>query len=190
MIAQAGADTSQWFQHEESLQWAPAKMWTMFCGTIPAFAFVILYEQTQRGSDAEKQEFFKSLEDALFVFYKEYSKKIAPLRGCVPNPAERRKVTEMYNVEDDINMGMDTILGIIFPGRLHQYQSDLAAGMTSSGPHAPFEYAAMRLAADLTGVPAPKSLAGQSAEELGIMACGTAIIPLIEFGSAYIQNRP
>jgi len=190
MIAQAGAETSMWFNENESLQWAPAKMWTMFCGTIPAFAFVIMYEQSQRGTESEKQEFFKSLEDALFVFYKEYSKKVAPLRECVPNAAERSKVCDMYNVDDDINMGMDTILGIIFPGRLHQYQSDLAASIASASVHAPFEYAAMRLAADLTGVPTPKSLVGQSAEELGILAYGDAIIPLIEFGNAYTQNRP
>lgn len=190
LIIDAGQSTSQWYQHEESLQWNQAQLWVTFCGTISTFASLIAIESISAPQDKRNREFFKSLEDALFAIYNEYSKlHMVSLRACIPLESERVVVRNTFNISDNTQMRMDTILGVIFPIRLQVYQKDLIQGYASERIHAPYDYLAMRLAAHLTGIETPVSLVGHTAHELGIMSYGSALTPLFEFGSAYINQR-
>jgi len=84
---------------------------------------------------------------------------------------------------------MDMLLGIIFPNRSKLHQTDWVEGLQSKGIGFPAEYAAMRLAADLIGIPTPSSLRGLTAEELGIMPYGAALIPLKNFAFSYMERE-
>lgn len=85
---------------------------------------------------------------------------------------------------------MDMILGVIFPERLARYQVDWADGFTSRSGCGPAVYAAMRLTADLTGVVTPNSLVGHTADELGLMSFGSALVVLTDFVASYISECP
>jgi hypothetical protein len=83
---------------------------------------------------------------------------------------------------------MDMVLGIILPKRLSNYQKDWGSALFDLQRVTVAEYAAMRLAADLTGVPTPASLVGQSVATLGIGdSYGPAFRALTEFATGYLQ---
>ncbi|MEX2581627.1 MAG: hypothetical protein WD342_21395 [Verrucomicrobiales bacterium] len=186
-IAEGCADTSKWLAHEDELQWAPAQMWTMFCASLPAFSFVIYSERTRNANDADAQKFISEVSNSLFVFFHEYSKKNRniPLRNLIPVASERQRICSETDLSENMNTDMETVIRILFPSRMQTYQQDFAEGMQATGVHAPFDLPAMRLAAHLVGIETPTSLAGRTAEELGIMAYGQTIIPLVEFCTSY-----
>jgi hypothetical protein len=191
-ITIAGRHTAEWFQDEETLQWQHADRWSAICGTIPAFAFVIMHEMSKSkfpASPSTQKEFFKSIEDILFKMYEEDRLSYTvPVKQCLALLPERRKVCEAVNCSEDTIVPMDTVLSVIFPDRLCLYQTDWAAGFLSSRALGLSEYAAMRLAADLTGVATPQNLVGRTANDLGIMPFGTASFVLTEFVAAYLQE--
>jgi hypothetical protein len=91
---------------------------------------------------------------------------------------------------------MDAILGVIFPGRSLLYQNDMVdgqadvvSGQASKNVGAPFCYIAMHLASHLTGIETPDSLVGHNAGEFGISTYGSAMLPISEFGTAYLSQR-
>lgn len=49
LVCIAGRDTSLAFQHDNSLKWEHAQRWCAMCGSIPAFAFVIMREAYMSG---------------------------------------------------------------------------------------------------------------------------------------------
>lgn len=190
LIIHAGQSTAQCYQHEKSLQWHAAQEWVTFCGTISAFASLIAIESISAPQDKGNRDFFKSIEDALFSVYSQYSKPhMVSLRACIPLGSERAIVRNTFNIPDNTQMKMDTILGVIFPIRLQVYQTDLIQGYATQRIHAPYDYLAMRLASQITGIETPASLVGRTAHELGIMTYGSALSPLFDFGSAYIKQR-
>jgi len=192
LIINAGKDVSAWFMHEDTLQWEHANLWTAMCGTIPAFACVIVHEIHKSGEKTlslNQRDFFKSIENYLFKVYKlDADSFVMPIRTCLPLLYERQEVCKDFGVTEDTLVTMAMIMGIIFPNRLRRYQRDWVAGFSSNSIHAPAEYAAMRLAADLTGIETPESLVGHNATDLGIMSYGSALTPLLEFASAYLHN--
>ena len=108
--------------------------------------------------------------------------------------SELWSVCKAFNTEPDVEMSSDTILGVIFPNRLTNYQKDWGSGILRcfSG-HKDInisDYAAMRLAADLTGIVTPPSLVGHIAADLGIEKYGSASIVLTEFASSYLDAFP
>jgi hypothetical protein len=192
-IGQAGRNTQQWFQHEDSLQWEHAQRWCLFSGTISAFAFVVTFESFLGQAttlSAEQIIFFKSIENMLFNLYREDSDEYTvQLCQCLPLMTERREVCDTFDIKEDTYVTMDLILGIIFPRRSHRYQMDWATGFPpSKGFDGIAEYAAMRLAADLMGVETTGSLAGTTAAELGIVQYGGALVALTDFASSYMKE--
>lgn len=205
LIAAAGGATSEGFQYEPSLQWQHARLWTALCGTVPAFAYVVFYEESLRSGwacEAVQHAFFKSIDDKLFELYEQDREShIVAIQECLPLASERRQVSEYFSrragigMDENISTTMDDILGIILPNRLRRYKKDWATGYAwilnhgvPEGDPKDIAYAAMRLAADLTGVATPDSLAGHSARELGIMPYVSALYPLRLFTTAYLQE--
>jgi hypothetical protein len=103
--------------------------------------------------------------------------------------AERDLVCKTLRVVEDTTVTFDLLLGIVFPNRLHLYQHDWGCGFASSGVHGLPEYAAMRFAADMTGIATPPGLEGYTAHDLGIENYGSVLIFLTEFGASYLKAR-
>jgi len=194
LITGGGHEVSTRFKDEKYLQWEHAQLWTSFCGTIPALAFVITHELFKNSSPSLKMAqhaFISATEEALFNIYRQYAKgKTVRIRDCLPLASERLEVCRTCGTSEDTYVTMDMILGIIFPKRLHNYQIDWAAGFTSGRLDALTPYSAMRLAADISGVQTPQSLVGKTARELGITGYDLALSALIEFVSAYFAMNP
>jgi hypothetical protein len=193
MIATAGGVISQCFQDETTLQWKHARRWSAYCGTIPAFTFVVVIQEALKSGSVPpssvQQSFFKSIEDTLFKLYeRDRESHMVLIRECLPLASERRGVCEVFGVDENTRVTMDDVLGLIFQNRFRRYKTDWAEGLLYSGNDGIAEYAAMRLVADLTGIATPQSLAGHTAKELGIMAYGSALAPLTGFASAYARE--
>ena len=94
----------------------------------------------------------------------------------------------------DTHFSPDTILGIILPHRLATYQKDWKSGLfrVVEGHRDIYfpDYAAMRLAADLTGITTPPSLVGHIAADFGIEKYGSASIVLTQFCESYMNAFP
>ncbi len=217
IIAAAGQATCDWFQQDDCCKFPNGERWISFCGTIPAFAYVIAHEAIIKGraelSTPEQRDFFKSIEDALFTLYeKDEGDHMVPIRQCLLLESERTAVIQalQFHPDDpDDEVTLDTmvtpamILGIILPNRLSNYQKDWISGFAPlvakamSGRH-DFsyseihfsDYAAMRFAADLTGIVTPSSLVGHKALHLGIEAYPRANMVLAGFISAYSKEFP
>ena len=110
------------------------------------------------------------------------------VRDALPLRSERSMFCNAHPATEDTKVRMSMLLGIIFSNRSKNYQRDWAAGWISNGVHAPAEYAAMRLAADLTGIETPDSLQGFTAEQLAIESYGSALDPLISFAAEYTKT--
>ncbi len=193
LIVAAGEDISTWLQHEKELQWQHARHWTALCGTIPAFAFIVVYKTLHSGSQEMSDTqiaFYKDIENNLFDYYQQQSAgRHVSIGQCLPLTSERRAVCDCWAAPENTLVTMDMLLGIIFPNRCRLYQTDWIEGFPSKGFGTPAEYAAMRLAADLIGIPTPSSLHGLTAEELGIMPYGSALKPLQNFVFSYLQRE-
>lgn len=181
------------FQHEPQLQWEGAQRWVFYCATIPAFGLVIKFEMFGKLSltpTPEQHDFFKSLEDKLFEVYRQDEHdNCGTIRDCLPLAAERDLVCKTLRADEDTIVTFDHLLGLVFPNRLHVYQKDWGCGLVSPGVHGLPEYAAMRFAADMRGIPTPQSLKGFTAHDLGIENYGSALILLSEFGASYLTAR-
>jgi hypothetical protein len=181
------------FQHEPSLQWHGAERWVLYCATIPAFALVIKFEMFGELSlvpTPAQDAFFKSVEDKLFEGYRQrHPDTHGTLHECLPLRSEREHVCRALTTDKDTMVAFDLLLGIIFPNRLRRYQRDWGCGFASPGVHGLPEYAAMRFAADMTGIETPSSLEGYTAHDLGIEKYGSALIVLTEFAASYMKAR-
>jgi hypothetical protein len=181
------------FQHEPNLQWEGAQRWIFYCATGPAFALVIKFEMFTELSlvaTPEQNAFFKSLEDKLYEVYRQHhSDNSGTVLECLSLTAEREEIRKTIGVDDEMSVAFDLLLGILLPNRLHLYQHDWGCGFASPGVHGLAEYAAMRFAADMTGIATPPSLKGYTASELGIEKYGSALIFLTEFAASYLKAR-
>lgn len=201
LIAASGRATAEWFQHEECLQFPHADRWATFCGTIPAFAFVIVHETVVRNGPGlatpEQRAFFQSIEDALYIFYKSTRPECTvPICQSLLLPAELSAVCKAFGTDVDTKAeaSPDMILGIILPKRLETYQKDwsaalfrLAGGLRDINFS---DYAAIRLAADLTDIVTPTSLVGHTAADFQVEKYGSASIVLGEFSNSYLTAFP
>ncbi len=189
LIIDTGIEVSSWYQLVPTMQWQHASRWITICGTMSAFSCAVVYEIYKSGRDGNpsiNRDFFKAVEDSLFRAYEQDSKLcMAPVRSCLPMAAECQEFCSKFGITEDTRVTMSMISGIIFPHRIRQGQRDWAAGFTSNSVHAPAEFAAMRLAADLAGIVTPASLVGQMARDLGIMYYGSTLPPLTDFFSKY-----
>jgi len=195
LIAASGQRTAEWFQHEDCLNFPHGDRWISFCGTIPAFAFVVIHETIIKNGPGlptpEQRTFFQSVEDGLYTLYeRNRADYTVPLRQCLLLQSELSAVCEAFDFDPDVHTTPDTILGIILPNRLSNYQKDwssalfhLAEGRRDINLS---DYAAMRLAADLTGIVTPPSLVGHIAADFGIEKYGSASIVLTEFTTSYM----
>jgi hypothetical protein len=103
--------------------------------------------------------------------------------------SERDAFCDAYNLIDEELATFGTLLPFVFPKRLRRYQWDWFYGFRSDNVHAPMEYAAMRLAADLTGIETPECIDGMTAMELGVKEYASALMPISEFISRYNENN-
>ena len=185
MIAEMG------LQHCPTLKWEGARDWVACCAAIPTFAFIVKFEILKKGFTGTEEDHycFAQLEKFIFKMYSATSPEARfSIDTCLPLIGERREVYSAIGVESDALVDLSLIFGIIFPNRSHLYQVDWANGLAPSNPCAPAEYAAMRFAADLTGITTPQSLVGRTAAELKINAFGSAHAGLTEMAFQYMEQ--
>ena len=103
--------------------------------------------------------------------------------------SERNVIRKTFGVDDKTLVAFDLLLGILLPNRLQRYQLDWGCGFASPGFRRLSEYAAMRFAADMTGIATSPSLVGYTAADLGIDNYGSALIFLTEFAASYLKAR-
>jgi len=182
LIAAAGDLTAQWFQHEDCVKFEHGDRWVSFCGTIPAFAYVIVHETLVRNGPGlatpEQADFFRAVEDQLYKLFK--AGFHVSLDECLLLDSELWPFCKRFDCFPDTYVSPDMILGFILPHRLTTYQKDWSAGLfrvLEGHRDISFsDYAAMRLAADLTGIATPSSLVGHTAADFGIEKYGSASI--------------
>lgn len=196
LIVASGEVTAAWFQDEKCVKFEHGDRWISFCGTIPAFAYVIAHETMIRNGPAlvtaKQDAFFRAVEDELYKVYK--AGFSVPLDECLLLDSELWPVCKRFDCFPDTYVSTDTILGIILPNRLTTYQKDWSSGLfrVLEGHRDIYfsDYAAMRLAADLTGITTPPSLVGQTAVGLRIEKYGSASIALTQFVGSYLDAFP
>lgn len=196
LIVASGEVTAEWFQDEDCVKFEHGDRWISFCGTIPAFAYVIVHETMIRNGPglvtAKQDAFFRTVEDELYKVYK--AGFHVPLDECLLLDSELWPVCKRLDCFPDTYASTDTILGMILPNRLTTYQKDWSSGLCRVREgHRDINflhYAAMRLAADLTGITTPPSLVGQSIADLGIERYGSASIALTQFVGSYLDAFP
>ena len=196
LIVASGDITAAWFQHEDCVKFEHGDRWVSFCGTIAAFAYVIVHEGIVRNGPGlvtpEQAAFFREMEDELYKLYKVGFH--VPLDKCLLLDSELWPICKKFDCFPDTYVSPDMILGIILPHRLATYQKDWSSGLFRMlGGHRDInfsDYAAMRLAADLTGITTPPSLVGHTAADFGIEKYGSASIALTQFATAYHSAFP
>ena len=181
------------------IRFAHGARWISFCGTIPAFAFVIVHETVVRNGPGlatpEQRRLFQSVEDGLYALYKaNQAECYVPLDKCLLLDSELWAVCKAFDCLPDVHMSPDAILGIILPKRLSNYQKDWSSALFRLAQgHRDInfsDYAAMRLAADLTGIATPPSLVGHTAADFRIEKYGSASIVLTQFATACMNAFP
>jgi hypothetical protein len=185
-IAEVGAETAKSLADEERMQSSSAQIWTIFCSILPAYTFVIFNERSRNPSDSDAQNFLSILTNCFFQFVFEYSiKSPIPVNKLLPVPSERQLICKETALCESVHTEMDTAMRAIFPYRMQTYQQDLSEGLRSTSIHAPLDLLAMRLSAHLFGIETPKSIAGYTADQLGIEVYGQTLIPLVNFCNSY-----
>ncbi len=196
LIVASGDVAAAWFQHEDCAKFEHGDRWVSFCGTIAAFAYVIVHEGiVRKGPELvtlEQAVFFREVEDELYKLYK--AEFHIPLDKCLLLDSELWPVCKRFDCFPDTFVSPDMILGIILPHRLATYQKDWSSGLfrVLEG-HRDInisDYAAMRLAADLTGIITPPSLVGHTAADFDIEKYGSASIVLTRFVTSYQSAFP
>lgn len=175
-------------------EFAGADLWRTMRSTMPAFAFVAVWETYFR--EKTNTNFILGVEDELFTFFRELSPYMnVPLDKSGLSKTELRGVCDLYQCEEDIKIAPVTILDMLFAGRVNVYQEDWKAGMQrlivkgESGRSVP-EYVSIRVAAELEGVPLPNSLVDLTLSGLGLDHYVLVEFDLIEFANAYMTTFP
>ena len=167
-----------YLKNEKFLNWDNSHYWIAMSGCIPAYSYFVFKEHLKNMKNGIKtvspaqQQFFKSLEDAVFHLCRISEPEMpgVPISKCLPLAIDRDEVCRSYKIPENTYVRMEMILGIIFKRRFNVYYQDWNDGYFHPGFHGWASHAATRLGADLTGVPTPASMTGCSCIGLGFKA--------------------